>query len=57
MNPNSVHPEDVQADPEAQLRALWTAQGVPVEKQDAILADVRAKAQPGARVGPFRLRP
>jgi hypothetical protein len=24
---------------EAELRALWTAQGVPVERQDAIIAE------------------
>lgn len=43
------------AELEAELRALWTAQGVPVERQDAILAEVEAKAQPGAMVGPFRI--
>lgn len=33
-------------DPEAELRALWTAKGVPVDKQDAMIADITAKAQP-----------
>lgn len=40
-------------DPESELRARWTAQGVPKDRQDAILAEVAAAAQPGAKVGPF----
>lgn len=40
-------------DPEATLRELWTRQGVSQERQDALIADVTAKAQPGAQVGPF----
>ena len=42
-------------DPEQALRTLWEAQGVPHEVQDRLIADVTAKAQPGAQVGPFRL--
>ncbi len=42
-------------DPESRLRLLWTQSGVPQAKQDAILAEITAKAQPGARVGPFVL--
>lgn len=42
-------------DPEASLRAIWKAKGVPPETQDAIVADVTAKAQPGAKVGPFTI--
>jgi hypothetical protein len=42
-----------QPDPDAELRALWTAQGVPLARQNEILADITAKAQPGAHVGPF----
>ena len=38
---------------EAELRAVWTAWGVSRERQEAILADLTAKAQPGARIGPF----
>jgi hypothetical protein len=42
-------------DPEATLRALWTAQGVTQERQDQVLAEVTAAAQPGAKVGPFTI--
>jgi hypothetical protein len=41
--------------PEAELRALWTAKGVPAAQQDAMIADTVAKAQPGAMVGPFQI--
>jgi hypothetical protein len=44
------------AEPEQALRKLWDAQSVSKEKQEEILAEVAAKAQPGAQVGPFRLR-
>jgi phospholipid N-methyltransferase len=46
----------VESDPETDLRALWTAQGVPVEQQLNLLAMIDAAAAPGARVGPFKLR-
>lgn len=49
--PDLSKPED----PEAELRAMWTAKGVPEERQNEILADVAAKAQPGAQVGPFKI--
>jgi hypothetical protein len=42
-------------DPEASLRALWTARGVSEERQAELIADVTAKAQPGASVGPWTL--
>lgn len=42
-------------DPEKELRALWTAKGVPEQKQDEMIADTTAKAQPGAWVGPFQI--
>ena len=45
----------VKADPEAKIRALWTAQGVPEEMQNALVAGIAAKAQPGAQVGPFTI--
>ena len=41
--------------PETRLRALWTAQGVPDDKQDLLVAGITAKAQPGAKVGPFTI--
>ena len=43
------------ADPEAKIRALWTAQGVPEEMQNALVAGIAAKGQPGAQVGPFTI--
>lgn len=52
----TIVPEiDHKNDPEAALRELWTKQGVSPEKQEALLADVTAKAQPGAKVGPFTI--
>jgi hypothetical protein len=42
-------------DPETALRRLWDAMGIPQDKQDAIVADIRKAAEPGARVGPFRV--
>ncbi|OAN76729.1 hypothetical protein A8B82_15150 [Sulfitobacter sp. EhC04] len=42
-------------DPEKELRASWTAEGVPQERQDQMIAQIVAKAQPGAMVGPFRI--
>ena len=47
--------EATEIDPEAGLRHSWDEQGVPKERQDELIADVTAKAQPGARVGPFTL--
>lgn len=44
-------------DPETKLRQIWNEKGVPVEKQEAILADITAKAQPGAMIGPFQIPP
>ena len=45
----------VKADPEDKIRALWTTQGVPEEMQNALVAGIAAKAQPGAQVGPFTI--
>lgn len=42
-------------DPDATLRALWTEMGVSQERQDQLIAEITAKAQPGAMVGPFRI--
>lgn len=42
-------------DPEAELRKMWTEQGISKEKQDSIIAETTAKAQPGASVGPFTI--
>lgn len=41
------------ADPETELRAIWDAKGVSKARQDELIADCAAKAQPGAMVGPF----
>lgn len=40
---------------EAELRAMWDRKDVPKEKQDAIIAVNNAKAQPGAKVGPWTI--
>lgn len=40
-------------DPASRLRAAWTAQGVTLARQDALIEAVTVKAQPGARIGPF----
>lgn len=42
-------------DSERHARALWTRQGVDHATQDQIVADITAKAQPGAWVGPFQI--
>jgi hypothetical protein len=47
--------EPKEQDPEAALRRLWDAQGVSQERQDELIADTTAKAQPGAKIGPFSL--
>jgi hypothetical protein len=47
--------EPKEQDPEAALRRLWDAQGVCQERQDELIADTTAKAQPGAKIGPFTL--
>ena len=39
----------------ATMRRLWDAQGVSQERQDELIADTTAKAQPGAKIGPFTL--
>jgi phospholipid N-methyltransferase len=44
------------SDPETDLGALWTAQGMPVEQQLNLLALINTAGAPGARVGPFKLR-
>lgn len=38
---------------ERELRRLWTEQGVTKGRQDALIREIKAKAQPGSRVGPF----
>jgi len=40
---------------EAKLRAIWTAEGVPADRQDEIISQIAAAAAPGARVGPFTI--
>jgi antirestriction protein ArdC len=44
---------DREQDPEKKLRAMWTSEGVPEQKQNAIIESITAAAQPGAMVGPF----
>lgn len=43
-------------DIEKDLRDYWTKSGVSQEKQDALVAEIAAKAAPGAAVGPFRVQ-
>jgi hypothetical protein len=38
---------------EKHLRRKWTKDGVSKKKQDEIIADITAKAQLGAHIGPF----
>lgn len=38
-----------------QLRNIWTEQGMPQDRQDELIAQIVAKAQPGAMVGQFRI--
>jgi Domain of unknown function (DUF3560) len=52
--PSPTPPKD--DDPETALRRQWDAAGVPKERQDKLIAEVTAKAQRGAKVGPFTLR-
>ena len=42
-------------DPERHVRAGWTQQGVDHATPDQIVADLTAKAQAGAWVGPFQI--
>jgi protein-L-isoaspartate O-methyltransferase len=53
MQPPLEKPQ--QEDPEAALRRIWDAKGVSKERQDELIAEVTAKAQPRAKVGPFTL--
>lgn len=41
------------SDPERELRDIWTAQGVTMERQNALIEGIEAAAAPGAMVGPF----
>lgn len=36
------------SEPETALRTLWTSQGVPIERQDEMIADIAHKAQPAS---------
>ena len=45
---NSAHPE-------AELRAAWAKRNVPIGQQESMLAEIAAKAAPGAMAGPFRI--
>lgn len=42
-------------DPERHVRASWTQQGVDHATPDQIVADLTAKAHPGAWIGPFQI--
>ena len=49
--------EPAKPDPETELRALWTKQGVSKERQDELIRQIGEKAKPGADVGPFKIAP
>jgi DNA polymerase III delta prime subunit len=49
-------PRAVPAPAEEKLRTYYNEQGIPKERQDAIIAEITAKARPGARVGPFTIQ-
>ncbi|CAN5294318.1 hypothetical protein BH10PSE16_BH10PSE16_00760 [soil metagenome] len=53
--PAIVPAKPTETDPEAELRAMWTEQGVPQARQDELIAQIGAKAQPGTQVGPFTI--
>jgi hypothetical protein len=40
---------------EVELREIWTGKGVPQARQDELIAEIEAKAQTGAKVGPFTI--
>lgn len=42
-------------DPENRLRELWTEKGISADRQNALVAEIRAKGQPGALIGPFTI--
>lgn len=42
-------------DPDAELRKIWTDKGVSEARQNEMIAEIEAKARPGAMVGPFRV--
>jgi len=47
--------EEAKEDPEKNLRDLWTKQGVSEDRQQELIDDVTAKAQPGAQIGPWTI--
>jgi antirestriction protein ArdC len=40
---------------EGSLRTIWIRNGVPLERQEQLLAEISAKAQPGTQIGPFKI--
>ncbi len=53
--PTSAGHADAPGTSEQLLRELWTSQGVCPLRQDGLIADIAAKAAPGAQIGPFRV--
>ncbi len=49
------HAGAIMDEAERHARAYWTQQGVDRAVQDQIVADLTAKARPGAWVGPFQI--
>jgi hypothetical protein len=48
-------PRAVPVPAEGKLRTYYNEQGIPKKRQDAIIAEITAKARPGAKVGPFTI--
>lgn len=47
LNPKEIKLQK-QVQPEEALRELWTAMGIPAERQDEIIRQIEALAKPGA---------
>lgn len=43
------------SDAEKRLREIWTAKGVPTQRQDELLQQITDAGKVGAYVGPFRI--
>lgn len=52
-NPVNLYDPEGLTPAERELRKLWTENGIPQDRQDELIAQIAAKAAPGAQVGPF----
>ena len=44
------------SDVEKRLRKIWNDQGISQERQNQLIAEIKAKAKSGAKVGPFTIK-